>query len=226
VAADPASGRIFAVGGYNGGYISALNIYTAAGDITWSSGTPAVAAISVSGLATGVTNGSTTISAASGSVTGSTMLTVVVAPTISVQPMNATASPNGTVTLSVTASGGALNYQWQFNGTNIAGATGSSLTLTNVSAAQAGAYTVIVSNVAGMVPSSTATLSLLGLNMYAGLTIFGKVGGVYEIDYRTNLSSSNWTVLTNVTLTTSPYLFFDATSQNVQIRFYRSFLLP
>ena len=44
-----------------------------------------------------------------------------------------------------------LDYQWQFDGTNLAGATTTSLTLTNVQTGQAGVYSLVVSNVAGSV---------------------------------------------------------------------------
>ena len=45
-------------------------------------------------------------------------------------------------------------YQWQMNGTDLPGATGSSLVLSNVTLAQAGSYTVVVSNQLGIVRSS------------------------------------------------------------------------
>jgi hypothetical protein len=50
-------------------------------------------------------------------------------------------------TLTVSLSGDApFFYQWQFDGTNIAGATGSSLVLTNLQTTNSGTYSVIVSN--------------------------------------------------------------------------------
>ena len=54
-----------------------------------------------------------------------------------------------------------FSYQWQFNGTNIAGATSSSLTLTNVQAAHGGAYSVFVNNAAGSVASAAAMLTVV-----------------------------------------------------------------
>jgi hypothetical protein len=61
-----------------------------------------------------------------------------------------------TVKLTADAGGAPLlSYQWQFDGTNIAGATASSLTLTNVQPSQVGNYLVIVSNAWGVVSSST-----------------------------------------------------------------------
>ena len=61
----------------------------------------------------------------------------------------------------MTAAGTApLGYQWQFSGTNLAGATGSSLTLSNVQPAQAGNYAVQVTNAYGLAISSNALLTL------------------------------------------------------------------
>lgn len=56
------------------------------------------------------------------------------------------------------AIGNAVTYQWRFNGSNIPGATGSSLTLSNVTMAQAGPYSVVVSNALGGTISSAAQL--------------------------------------------------------------------
>lgn len=83
------------------------------------------------------------------------------APTISAQPQSQTAAPGATVTFTVTASGRPTpTYQWARNGTAIAGATSPTLTLTNVQAADAGNYTVTVSNRAGSVTSNPATLTV------------------------------------------------------------------
>ena len=61
----------------------------------------------------------------------------------------------------VGASGTApLNYQWTFNGANLQGATAATLTLTNVSQAQAGSYAVQVTNAIGSILSSNAVLAV------------------------------------------------------------------
>ena len=218
--------KLFVAGGVTGGStIGTLEVYTPS-EVTWSSGTPGVATINSNGLATGISVGSSTITATTALGSTNTFLTVVVPPNISTQPMNATAAGNGSVTLSVTASGGGLSYQWRLNGTNIAGATGSMLTLNNLNASQAGAYTVVVSNAVGNVTSSAATLSLLNLNMFAGLTIVGQLGGNYQIDFRNDLNNTNWFNLTNVVLPSSPYLFIDTASPQYPRRFYRAVLVP
>ena len=83
-------------------------------------------------------------------------------PFITAQPQGQTVTAGSDVTFVVTAGGTPpLSYQWQFNTTNIAGATGSSLTLTNVQPGQMGNYLVIVSNALGMVTSSNAVLTVI-----------------------------------------------------------------
>jgi hypothetical protein len=83
------------------------------------------------------------------------------APMISVQPVSQTVLTGGSATFTVTAAGTpAPTYQWNFNGTAIAGATGSSYSVNNALAANAGSYTVLVSNSAGSVTSSAATLTV------------------------------------------------------------------
>src|SRR5579883_20418 len=53
-----------------------------------------------------------------------------------------------------------LTYQWMFYGTNLPGATNSMLTLSNVQPQQAGAYSVMVSNLSGVTTSEKAQLSV------------------------------------------------------------------
>jgi poly(beta-D-mannuronate) lyase len=97
-----------------------------------------------------------------GAVTSSSAaLTVNPAPPrITQQPNSLTIANGGSVNFTVVASGTGLNYQWNFNGSSIAGATNATLTVANVSDANAGSYTVIVSNVSGSVTSAAATLTV------------------------------------------------------------------
>jgi Immunoglobulin I-set domain len=60
----------------------------------------------------------------------------------------------------VVANTSGVTFQWAFNGTDIAGASGDSVLLPAVSAANVGQYSVIVTNSAGSVTSSPATLAL------------------------------------------------------------------
>ncbi len=86
---------------------------------------------------------------------------VVVPPLITTQPQNKTVVVGESATFNVTATGTQpLSYQWRMGGTNIAGATASSLVLTNVQFANAGTYSVVVSNVADTATSSNAVLTV------------------------------------------------------------------
>ena len=91
-----------------------------------------------------------------------TVSQATVAPAINTQPANRTVTAGGTATFSVTATGtGPFNYQWKKGGTDISGATSSSYTTPATSSADSGAqYSVVVSNSAGTVTSSSATLSV------------------------------------------------------------------
>lgn len=87
---------------------------------------------------------------------------IVYPPTISAEPVSQTVPAGTNVTFSVTAGGTApLAYQWRFNSVDLLAKTNSSLTLTNVQAANVGDYAAVVSNAAGMITSAAATLTVL-----------------------------------------------------------------
>jgi hypothetical protein len=87
--------------------------------------------------------------------------TASAAPGISTQPASQSVNAGASVTLSVVATGSpAPTYQWRKNGVLVSGATGASLTLANAQASDAGAYTVTVTNLAGIVTSSPAVLTV------------------------------------------------------------------
>lgn len=83
------------------------------------------------------------------------------APAITTQPVSVTVNSGGSASFSVVATGtDPLSYQWLFNSTAITGATTATYSVTNAGAAQAGTYTVTVTNSAGSVTSSGATLTV------------------------------------------------------------------
>jgi hypothetical protein len=86
--------------------------------------------------------------------------TTVAAPTVSAQPAAQSGTVGGSITFTVTASGTGLSYQWYFNNTAISGAINATYTIASLLAADAGSYTVTITNSGGSVTSQAATLSV------------------------------------------------------------------
>ncbi|GAB3225092.1 PQQ-dependent sugar dehydrogenase [Spirosoma arcticum] len=81
------------------------------------------------------------------------------------QPVSRTVVTGDAFTVAVTASGAApLAYQWQKNGGAIAGATASAYTIARTAASDAANYRCVVTNSAGSVTSSEATLTVTAPN--------------------------------------------------------------
>lgn len=177
-------------------------------------------------------DGQTTLPANLGGVTalaaGRIHTAALIGPVILTQPAAQTFALGGGVTLSVGTIGPGLRNQWQFNGVDIPGATNSTLGLADLSAADAGAYRVVVSNPAGgTLASQDALLQMLSfgdLKFYAGISLTGTVGQRFRVDYAdgVNVGITNWLVLTNFTLPSSPYLVIDPSSPGQDLRFYRA----
>jgi len=85
-----------------------------------------------------------------------------VAPTITTQPGSQTVTAGQTATFAMVASGTALlSYQWQKNGVAISGAISSSYTTPATTTSDSGSsFSVVVTNTAGTVTSSAATLTV------------------------------------------------------------------
>ena len=105
------------------------------------------------------------------------------APFVTSQPSSRYADRSGALTFTAAADGAApLQYQWRFNGLNLADATNAALTLANIQTNHAGNYTLFVTNLAGSVTSSVATLTVNPLYT-----------PVFADDFDAN-SASNWTL--------------------------------
>ncbi len=106
-----------------------------------------------------VTNTAGTVTSAAATLTVSA---AAVAPTITTAPANQTVTAGQTASFTVVAGGTApLSYQWQKSGVNIAGATAASYTTPATTTSDNGAqFTVVVSNTAGSMTSSAATLTV------------------------------------------------------------------
>ena len=149
-------------------------------------------------------------------------------PNLTGQPLAQTVNTGASVTFSVTATGaGPFSYQWQFDGKNLAGATNSSLTQTNLTFGNAGHYRVAIANFYGTATSDGARLRFVGLNLFPVLTIADVVGSAYRIEVTSDLVNTNvWTTLTNFTLPSSPYDFIDKSTPQPLRRFYRAVPVP
>ncbi len=121
------------------------------------------------------------------------------APVIATQPQGQTVAAGANVTFTVSAQGTApLNFVWKFNnvdladGAGVQGARTATLTLQNVRAANAGSYTVQVSNGAG---NATSTPAVLVVNAPLDLAQALETTGLTW----TTGGNANWSAQTTVT---------------------------
>jgi len=104
------------------------------------------------------------VSNGAGSVTSRVAVVRVLpaAPLIVAGPNSLAVAAGSNALFSVAANGSTpMSYQWFMSGTPLAGAAATQLTLTNVQAANAGSYQVVVTNLVGAVTSAVATLTVL-----------------------------------------------------------------
>jgi hypothetical protein len=151
-------------------------------------------------------NYSVIVSNQAGSVVSSpATLTVITStpPSIVSQPQSQTVIAGQAASFSVSAGGTApLRYQWQRNGANIAGSTASTYRLANAQPANAGQYTVVVSNNGGVATSAPANLTV-----DYSLTVTTSSGGSVSIQpYLKSYAPG-----TSVTLRATPSLLFKFT---------------
>jgi hypothetical protein len=84
---------------------------------------------------------------------------IPVAPSITSQPLSVAVKAGSPVSFTVAATGSApLTYQWKKNGVVLAGSTGATYSIASAQRADAGSYTVVVSNLALSTTSNAATL--------------------------------------------------------------------
>lgn len=154
-------------------------------------------------------------------------------PTISTQPQSQTVKIGSNVTFTVVAAGTpAPAYQWRFNNVDIPGAFASSFVRSNAQFADAGNYSVLVTNIAGWLVSSNATLTVLPLaplwmqsilplpDGRVTLVVTGEPGYAYWVDRSTNLFT--WQQITNLMNTNGTSSFTDDSATNFNPGFYRA----
>lgn len=119
-----------------------------------------------------------------------------VAPAISTQPVNQAVLAGATATFSVAATGTApLSYQWKKDGVAIStnGTSASYTTPATVAGDSGASFTVTVSNSAGSVTSSAATLTVTPVG--ASLAYTDPTTGTYQLKKNTTLSTATHLVL-------------------------------
>jgi len=154
-----------------------------------------------------------------------------VPPFITGQPQPLAVGAGSNATFRVTAGGTApLAYQWRHNGTNLAGATLSSYTRAQVTTADAGNYSVLITNPAGSVTSAEARLTVLEPrplrferisllpDQRPWLQMSGEPG-VYALETSPQLTA--WTVRAYLTNVADAFEFVDEPLTNAPRRFYR-----
>src|SRR5688572_1196056 len=139
-----------------------------------------------------------------------------------------TANVGDTVTFSVNATAGPLTYQWQRDGANLPGTTNASITLTNVQAADAGTYRVLVRNPHGSVLSSPISLTFpppvitmqpQSVTRYRGESVTFSViaNGVQPLSYQWRRGGTNLQGATTAALTLTSICITNAGAYDVVI---------
>lgn len=153
-------------------------------------------------------------------------------PIITNQPSQTSVPLGGNASFSVGISNPTgVSYQWQLANTNLSdageffGTKTATLSVTGVSASDVGHYRVLVSNSSGSVYSSDATLTIVNANLYPTITVSGKVGDTYRVDYATALNPTTWIPLSTNKLAVSPLLITDTSYPQDKARFYRAVFL-
>jgi sulfatase modifying factor 1 len=121
-----------------------------------------------------------------GSVTSRDAVISVPLPAITAHPSGGVLV-NGSASLSVSATGPGLSYQWRKDGVNIPGATSASYTAT-----AAGIYSVVVTNIAGSVTSSSAVISVMVLVAGGTLPQVSELAGQVVEDFSIGRTEVTW----------------------------------
>ncbi|MBI4663004.1 MAG: immunoglobulin domain-containing protein [Verrucomicrobia bacterium] len=155
------------------------------------------------------------------------------APRITTHPASQTVKSGADVTFSVAATGTEpLQYRWRFNGTDIVGATNASLTIRNAQPSNAGIYSVVVSNAAGIAISREATLVVEAQRIIESVTVSlnsivlrlrGPAGGSIVIETTASLSPPlSWSTVVTLQNQSGSVQFSAPLDSRLQSRFYRA----
>ena len=135
------------------------------------------------------------------------VLTVTSPAFISIPPQSQAVPLGSNATFTVTAGGTApFTYQWKKDNVDIAGATTSSLTITNVQNSDVAGYSVGVTNSLGGAVSTSAALTIGSVTAppptigsvavtggSLGFSVSTATGFTYTIQFKADLNDANWT---------------------------------
>jgi hypothetical protein len=105
-------------------------------------------------------------------------------PAVQQGPLSRTLYTSGTLNMNVLATGGGLHYQWKRSNTNLPGATASSFVVASVTTANAGSYTVSVTNILGSASAGPAVITIAnyGTNTYEGQIVASAPEAWWRLD--------------------------------------------
>ncbi|HWI59454.1 MAG TPA: immunoglobulin domain-containing protein, partial [Bacillota bacterium] len=159
----------------------------------------------------------------------------VIDPVITAQPLSRTNHAGSAATFRVETCGTPPVYQWQKDGAPLSGATWSTLTLPAVTAANAGAYSVLVSNTYGSRNSLTAELKVVSPPVVESTALSDSIftmswsaiaGQSYRLQYKDNLEQTNWYEWLPDRTASGPVVTVTNSVDNWTQRFYRVLLVP
>jgi hypothetical protein len=157
-------------------------------------------------------------------------------PTYTQPPTNVLAPLGGSVTLNAQSATGVPtpSFQWLGNGSILLGANNSTMTLNNIQLADAGPYSIVLSNftgsVTGMVANVTVVVPLdlmltkVQTNGSSEFRLTGTASHGFVLQASTNLA--NWLALFTNPTPGVALNFLDVTSTNFPMRFYRAIPWP
>ena len=159
-----------------------------------------------------------------------------IAPLIVTNPLPQIVKLGTNVTFTAGASGlPAPGFQWRFNGSKLSGMTNAILTIAPATLTNAGNYSVVATNIAGVAASENALLSFVppmpaqfqdivqGTNGVLQINFMGDAYWPYTIEASSNLV--NWSTLTNLVSTNGQFQFTYPATNSPQL-FYRARVIP
>lgn len=159
-------------------------------------------------------------------------LTILSPPVLLAHPANRVVLNGSVVSFLAVATGDGLLFQWRRDGQEIPGATASALLLTGVKPADAGRYSLLVTNALGSVESAAATLTVVTPPQQTAISalepmpdggmrllLLGDPGFDYDVEASTDLGG--WAPLATLVGDTSPVEFIDGEATLLPCRFYR-----